>query len=96
MIFQFKADPKLDTVDENLGPVIHSYQDRPLGWGDLFTTFAPAILFTMAPLAYGLYRYRYDYLRHGPIAARTWSWPWFALTAVALIPLLPCIVDLPS
>lgn len=75
-------------MDENLGPVIHIYHDRPLGWRDLLVTFAPAILFAVTPLAYGLYRYRYGYLNYGPIAARAWSWPWFALTAVALIPLL--------
>ncbi len=75
-------------MDENLGPVIHIYYDRPLRWRDLFTTFTPAILFAVTPLAYGMYRYRYGCLRHGPIAARTWSWPWFALAAAALIPLL--------
>lgn len=75
-------------MDETLGSVIRIYRDRPLRWRDLFTTFAPALLFAATPLAYGLYRYRDSYLRYGPIAARAWSWPWFALTAAALIPLL--------
>ncbi len=75
-------------MQKDLGPAMTSYHDRPLGWRDILFTFAPAILIVLAPLGYGLYRYRYGIIHFGPVAARAWSRPWFALSAVALIPLL--------
>ncbi|MEA3351362.1 MAG: DUF6585 family protein [Chloroflexota bacterium] len=59
------------------------YRDRPLRWHDVFIVFVPGGLAVLTPFAYGLYIYFY-----GPEAAKDWSWPWFALAAVALVPLL--------
>ncbi len=71
-----------------LGPVLHVYRDRPFRWLDLFMLFIPASLAVIAPLLYGLKRDIYARSYYGPVAAQTWSWPWYALATVALIPLL--------
>jgi len=42
----------------------------------------------MAPFLYGLQRDLLARAYYGPVAAVAWSWPWYALATVALIPLL--------
>lgn len=64
------------------------YRDRPLRWRDLFLTFIPGSLAVLAPFLYGLKRDLYAQSYYGPVAAEAWSWPWYALATVALIPLL--------
>jgi hypothetical protein len=59
-----------------------------LGWSDLLITFFPATLAALSPFFYGLWRVQYAKTKFGPVAAGAWGWPWFALSAVALIPLL--------
>lgn len=71
-----------------LGPVLQIYRDRPLRWLDFFVTFIPASLAVLAPFLYGLKRDIYARMYYGPVAAKSWSWPWYALATVALIPLL--------
>ncbi len=69
-------------------PPLAIYRDRPLRWRDLFLIFIPGALAVLAPFFYGLQRYLYGRAHYGPVAAQTWSQPWFALAAVALIPLI--------
>jgi len=76
------------TPKKHLTPTIATYCDRALGWRDLLLTFIPATLATLSPYFYGLWRVQYARIKFGPSAAGTWGWPWFALSLVALIPLL--------
>ena len=71
-----------------LGTLITIYQDRPLRWIDLVTTFIPAALAVLSPFLYGLQRAQYARANYGPAAAQTWSRPWYLLSTAALIPLL--------
>jgi len=74
--------------NRRLGPTLIEYRDRPLRWRDLFTLFMPASLATLAPLLYGLKRDIYARNYYGPVAAHSWSWPWYILATSALIPLM--------
>jgi len=76
------------TTQKSLGPPTAVYQDRPLRWRDFFLIFLPAGAAVLAPFLYGLRRYYYARANYGPVAATAWSWPWYALATVALIPLL--------
>jgi hypothetical protein len=71
-----------------LGPALIVYRDRPLGWRDLFVLFLPSSLAVFAPLVYGLKRDLYARTYYGPVAAQAWSWPWYLLAALSLIPLV--------
>lgn len=72
----------------NLGPLIVTYRDRPLLWRDLFALFVPATLASLLPLLYGFMRSLYAQANYGPLAARAWSRPWYALALIAAVPLL--------
>ena len=71
-----------------LGPLVAVYRDRLLGWRDFFLFFLPASLAVLTPLGYGFWRGWYAQTRFGPALAENWQWPWFALSGLALIPLL--------
>jgi hypothetical protein len=75
-------------IDKIFGPLIAIYQDRPLRWRDLITTFIPAALAVLSPYLYGLQRAQYARTNYGPAAVQNWSRPWFLLSTAALIPLL--------
>jgi len=70
------------------GPPTAIYRDRPLRWRDFLLIFLPGSLAVLAPFLYGLKRYLYARANYGPVAATTWSSPWFGLAAIALIPLI--------
>lgn len=72
----------------HLGLRIATYRDRPLLWRDLFALFIPATLASLLPLLYGFMRSLYAQANYGPLAARAWSRPWYALALIAAIPLL--------
>jgi hypothetical protein len=78
----------ISDVQKPLGPIVTVYRDRPLRWRDFFLVFMPATLMVLAPFAYGLWRNLYAQAYYGPVAARAWSWPWYALATTALVPLL--------
>ncbi len=69
----------------NLGPLLARYPGRRLRKADIFTLFLPGVLAVLAPTLYGLWRYRYAYQNYGPVAAESWSWPWFLLASFALL-----------
>ncbi|MBC8509482.1 MAG: hypothetical protein H8D34_31920 [Chloroflexi bacterium] len=50
--------------------------------------FLPGVVAVLAPFLYGLKRYLYAHANYGPVAATTWSSPWFGLAAITLIPLI--------
>jgi hypothetical protein len=54
----------------------------------LVITFIPAIAAVLTPLVYGWWQVNYAKANFGPAVVQRWSWPWFALATVALIPLL--------
>lgn len=64
------------------------YRDLPLRWRDLFLLFIPGVLAVLAPFLYGLKRDMYARTYYGPVAAQAWSWPWYSLAMVSLIPIL--------
>jgi hypothetical protein len=70
------------------GPALIVYRDRPLGWRDLFMIFLPSCLAVMAPFLFGLKRDLYARTYYGPVAAQAWSWPWYSLATLSLIPLM--------
>ena len=80
--------PPRPSKGKKLGPLITIIQDRPLSWRDFITTFIPAILAVLSPYLYGLQRAQYAKANYGPVAAQTWSQPWYLLATTALIPLL--------
>lgn len=83
-----QSPPSHPSPQKRLGPSLAVYGDRPIGWKDLAFKFTPAILLVLTPFTYGLWRVLYARVNYGPSAAQVWGWPWFALSAVALIPLL--------
>ncbi len=76
------------TTPKPLGPPTAIYRDRPLRWRDFFLIFLPGSVAVLAPFLYGLRRYLYARENYGPVAATSWSAPWFGLAAVTLIPLI--------
>ncbi len=54
----------------------------------MLLVFLPAALAALAPWLYGTWRVQYAQARFGPAAAQLWGWSWYALSALALIPLL--------
>lgn len=64
------------------------YRDRPLCWRDFTLIFLPGVAAALAPFFYGLQRDLYAQSYYGPVAAKAWSWPWYVLSTVALIPLI--------
>jgi len=65
----------------DLGPLISTYRGRPLSWRDLFLIFLLGVFAIIFPLIYGIWINNFVSLRNGPIAASTWSGPWFILAA---------------
>ncbi len=94
--YTYENPPLPDTIcnvqrsasQKSLGPPTAVYQDRPLRWRDFFLIFLPAGAAALAPFFYGLQRFLYARVNYGPVAATTWSWPWYALSTIALIPLI--------
>ncbi|MBC8497185.1 MAG: hypothetical protein ISS57_19715 [Anaerolineales bacterium] len=76
------------STQKTLGPATAIYRDRPLRWRDFFLIFLPGGVAALAPFFYGLQRDLYARAYYGPVAAGAWSWPWYALATVALIPLI--------
>lgn len=68
-----------------LGLLIRAFPKRPLRWQDLLFVLLPGICATLLPLLYGKSRYDYGLASYGPVAASTWSRPWYALSIFALI-----------
>lgn len=65
----------------DLGPLISTYRGRPLSWRDLFLILLLGVFAVIFPLLYGIWITNYVSMRNGPIAASTWSGPWFILAA---------------
>jgi hypothetical protein len=65
-----------------IGPQIATYRYKR---GVFFSLLLPGLLGVLAPLAYGIWRMDYAYAKHGPIAAASWSRPWFQLATLALV-----------
>lgn len=72
----------------DLGPLINTYRGRPLRWRDLFLIFLPGTFAVIFPLVYGVWTKNIISLRNGPIAASSWSGPWFILAACSTLCLL--------
>lgn len=72
----------------SLGPLLAYANHRPLRWFDFFTWVLLGIVAVLLPLLYGFYRQRYAYRNFGPVAAATWSRPWYILAIIALIAFL--------
>lgn len=68
-----------------LGLLISVFPKRPLRWQDLCLVLLPGICATLLPLLYGKSRYDYGLASYGPVAAITWSRPWYGLAIFALI-----------
>lgn len=49
--------------------------------------FFPGTIAVFAPLTYGLWVANNAYMQFGPVAAESWSRPWFLLATTALVPL---------
>jgi len=77
---------RLKRID--LGPLISTYRGRPLSWRDLFLIFLPGTLAVIFPLVYGIWINNIISLRNGPVAASSWSGPWFILAACSTLCLL--------
>lgn len=72
----------------DLGPLINIYRGRRLRWRDLFIVFLPGTLAVFIPLIYGIWVSAHGYSQHGPVAASSWSRPWFVLAAISILCLL--------
>ncbi len=77
---------RLKRID--LGPLISTYRGRPLRWRDLYLIFLPGTFAVIFPLVYGIWTNNIISLRNGPIAASSWSGPWFILAACSTLCLL--------
>ena len=78
------SPPDPSTRPFNLGPLVARYTGRLVSGIDLLSLFLLAILGVLAPLGYGLWRANYAFTHFGPVAARFWARPWYALTLVGL------------
>ncbi len=78
---------RLSQTKSKLTPVA-IYRDRSFRWRDLFTLFLPGTAAPLFPLLIGYWREQYALNNYGPVAAQSWSLPWYRLSILALIPLL--------
>ena len=69
-------------MGSEIGPLIATYRRRR---GVFFSLLLPGFLGVLAPLAYGTFLLNYAYAKHGPVAAASWSRPWFQLATLALV-----------
>lgn len=74
------------------GELIASYRCRPLRWGELLGYLLLAAMAIGGPVLYGYYRVQYANAYYGPVAAITWSRPWFLLAGLALIVSLTLLI----
>jgi len=72
----------------DLGPLINTYRGRPLRWRDLLLVFLIGTFAVFFPLVYGVWINNIISLRNGPIAASSWSGPWFILAVISTLCLL--------
>lgn len=70
---------------KSLGPLLVYASHRPLRWFDFFTWVLLGTVAVLLPLLYGFYRQQYAYRNFGPVAAATWSRPWYILAITAII-----------
>jgi hypothetical protein len=73
---------------ERLGSCLACYRGRSINRRDVFQLFLPGLLAIIFPLFYGLWTFKTTDTLYGPVAARTWSFPWILLAAIGLITLL--------
>ncbi len=69
-------------MEPEIGPLIATYRGRR---GVFFSLLLPGLLGVLAPLVYGIWLLDYANAKHGPVAAASWSRPWFLLATFALI-----------
>ena len=74
------------------GASIAVYRCRPLRRGELLGLLLLGGLAVLAPLAYGYARMQYAYTNYGPVAAKTWSQPWYWLGGLAALSFLTLLV----
>lgn len=75
-----------------LGPKLAVYQNGKWPSRLLFTLILPSVLLVLAPLAYGLYRWNFDYTHFGPAAVQRWSSIWILISVAGLVLFLLIVI----
>lgn len=65
--------------------LIKIYRGRQFHISDVFIFFLPGLCAILGSLLYGGYLFSYAYQKYGPVAAQSWSQPWFILALIAII-----------
>jgi len=65
--------------------LIKTYRGRKFRNSDIFIFFLPGLCAILGSFLYGGYLFSHAYQKYGPVAAQTWSKPWFVLSLIAVI-----------
>lgn len=65
--------------------LIKTYRGRKFRFSDIFIFFLPGLCAILGSFFYGGYLFSYAYQKYGPVAAQSWSQPWFILSLIAVI-----------
>jgi hypothetical protein len=69
----------------DLGAQIAEYRGKGIGRWEFFTRILPGLLGVLTPLGYAFWTYNDALAKYGPVAAESWSQPWYQLAIIALL-----------
>lgn len=75
-----KSQVANNEASPDLGKPISIHRRRKLDWRHFGVVVLMGSFTTLAPLAYGLYRYYVGYTHHGLVASQAWSRPWYSVS----------------